>query len=188
MRVFAVIIGIILLLVVLSGAYIISARNSFVKLNEEVDARYAQVENQLKRRADLIPNLVNTVKGYAKHEREIFEKLFEARAKMMGAKSPAELFGASNELNSALSRLLVVVENYPNLKADATFIRLMDELSGTENRIAVERMRYNETVKTYNVKIKMFPSNIVASFFGFQPKAYFEVPEKDKEVPKVEFK
>ncbi len=188
MRLFAIIVGIILVIALLVGSYVISARNSLVKLNEEIDAKYAQVENQLKRRADLIPNLVNTVKGYAKHEREIFEKLFEARAKMMGAKTPNELFNASNEMNMALSRLLVVVENYPNLKADATFTRLMDELSGTENRISVERMRYNEAVKAYNVKIKMFPSNMVAAFFGFQPRTYFEVSEKDRQAPQVEFK
>lgn len=188
MRVFSIVIGIILLFIVLTAAYVVSVRNTFVKLNEDIDAKYAQVENQLKRRADLIPNLVNTVKGYAKHEREIFEKLFESRAKMMSAKSPAELFSASNELGTALGRLLVIVENYPNLKADTTFIRLMDELSGTENRISVERMRYNDAVKAYNVKVKMFPSNIVAGFFGFQPRPYFEVPEKDKELPKVEFK
>ncbi len=188
MRVFVIIVGIILMIALVSGAYLISARNSFVKLNEEIDARYAQVENQLKRRADLIPNLVNTVKGYARHEREIFEKLFEARARMMGARTPSELFSASNDISQALSRLMVVVENYPNLKADVTFTRLMDELAGTENRISVERMRYNEAVKSYNVKIKMFPSNMVASFFGFQPRPYFEVSAADRQTPQVEFK
>ncbi|MCX7991448.1 MAG: LemA family protein, partial [Proteobacteria bacterium] len=121
MRVFSAVIAVFILFIILTGAYVISVRNTFVKLNEEIDAKYAQVENQLKRRADLIPNLVNTVKGYAKHEREIFEKLFESRSKMMSAKTPTELFSASNELGSALGRLLVIVENYPNLKADATF-------------------------------------------------------------------
>lgn len=185
--------GLIFLIVFLSlifilVAYVISERNSFVKLNEDVNAKFAQVENQLKRRADLIPNLTNTVKGYAKHEKEIFEKLAEARSKMMGAKSPQDLFNASNELNTALSRLLVVVENYPNLKADTTFIRLMDELAGTENRISVERMRYNESVKAFNLKIKMFPSNVIASMFGFMAMPYYEIPVSDRETPKVEFK
>lgn len=187
MRIFSIIGVVILSFIIITGAYVISVRNTFVKLNEDIDAKYAQIENQLKRRADLIPNLVNTVKGYAKHEKEIFEKLFESRAKMISAKTPAELFSSSNELNTTLGRLFVLVENYPNLKADATFIRLMDELSGTENRIAVERMRYNESVKAFNLRIKMFPSNIIASLFGFRPRLYFEVPEKDKELPKVEF-
>jgi len=114
--------------------------------------------------------------------------LAEARSRMMGARSPQELFSASNELNTALSRLLVVVENYPNLKADATFTRLMDELAGTENRISVERMRYNESVKAYNLKIKVFPANIIANMFGFSPLPYYEIPAKDKETPVVDFK
>lgn len=185
--------GLIVLILIALGAlvcfgYVIMERNSFVKMEEEVNARYAQVENQLKRRADLIPNLTNTVKGYAKHEKEIFENLAEARSKMMGARTKEELFNASNELNTALSRLLVVVENYPNLKADATFIRLMDELAGTENRLSVERMRYNESVKLYNQKIKIFPGNIIANFFGFKPLPYYEVPIKDKQTPVVDFK
>lgn len=184
----------LIILAVLTGislicfGYIISARNSFVRMQEDVNAKFAQVENQLKRRADLIPNLTNTVKGYAKHEKDIFEKLAEARARMMGARNPQELFTASNEMNTALSRLLVVVENYPNLKADATFIRLMDELAGTENRISVERMRYNESVKSYNLKVKMFPANIIASMFGFSPLPYYEIPAKYKETPVVDFK
>lgn len=179
---------IILGLVLLCFGYVVSERNSFVRMQEDVSSKFAQVENQLKRRADLIPNLTNTVKGYAKHEKEIFEKLAEARSKMMGAKSPQELFNASNDLNTALSRLLVVVENYPNLKADTTFIRLMDELAGTENRISVERMRYNESVKLYNQKIKVFPSNMIAGVFGFSPMPYYEVSQKDKETPVVDFK
>ncbi len=183
-----IVLFVILGFVLLCFGYVVTERNSFVKMQEEVNARFAQVENQLKRRADLIPNLTNTVKGYAKHEKEIFEKLAEARSKMMGARSPQDLFNASNELNSALSRLLVVVENYPNLKADATFTRLMDELAGTENRISVERMRYNEAVKAFNQKIKLFPSNVIAGMFGFLPLPYYEVPQKDKETPVVDFK
>lgn len=178
---------VILVLIFIFGAYVISKRNSFITMEEDIKASYAQVENQLKRRADLIPNLVNTVKGYAKHEKEIFENIANARAKLLSAKSPAEVFGASNELNSALGRLLAIAENYPNLKADATFIKLMDELAGTENRIAVERKRYNDKIMMFNKAVKVFPSNIVAGMFGFNPYPYFEVPEKDKETPKVQF-
>lgn len=182
------IIGILLLvLILISGTYIVLKRNTFISMEEDIKASYAQVENQLKRRADLIPNLVNTVKGYAKHEKEIFENIANARSRLLSAKSPAEVFGASNELNSALGRLLAIAENYPNLKADATFIRLMDELAGTENRIAVERKRYNDAVMRFNKSIKMFPSSIVAGIFGFNPYPYFEVPERDKETPKVQF-
>ncbi|MCX7770930.1 MAG: LemA family protein [Proteobacteria bacterium] len=177
----------IIVLVLIFGVYVIGKRNTFIKMEEDIKASYAQVENQLKRRADLIPNLVNTVKGYAKHEKEIFENIANARAKLLSAKSPAEVFGASNELNSALGRLLAIAENYPTLKADATFIRLMDELAGTENRIAVERKRYNDAVMNFNKSIKVFPSNIIAGFFGFNPYPYFEVPEKEKETPKVQF-
>jgi len=178
---------IILGLVLICGIYVFSKRNSFITMEEDIKASYAQVENQLKRRADLIPNLVNTVKGYAKHEREIFENIANARSRLLSAKSPSEVFGAANELNSALGRLLAIAENYPNLKADATFIRLMDELAGTENRIAVERKRYNDSVMKFNKAVRVFPSSIVASIFGFAPHPYFEVPEKDKETPKVQF-
>ncbi len=178
---------IILALGLICGIYVITKRNTFITMEEDIKASYAQVENQLKRRADLIPNLVNTVKGYAKHEKEIFENIANARSRLLSAKTPAEVFGAANELNSALGRLLAIAENYPNLKADATFIRLMDELAGTENRIAVERKRYNDAVMKFNKAVRVFPSNIVASIFGFNPHPYFEVPEKDKETPKVQF-
>lgn len=184
-KVFAIIAVVFVLLI---SVYVVSARNSFITMEEGIKASYAQIENQLKRRADLIPNLINTVKGYAKHEKEIFENIANARSKLLSAKSPSEVFGAANELNTALGRLLAIAENYPNLKADVTFIRLMDELAGTENRISVERMRYNEAVKLYNMKIRVFPSNMVASIFGFKVYPYYEVPEKDKETPKVEFK
>jgi LemA protein len=178
---------VILALFLICGIYVVSKRNSFVTMEEDIKASYAQVENQLKRRADLIPNLVNTVKGYAKHEKEIFENIANARSRLLSAKSPEEVFGAANELNSALGRLLAIVENYPNLKADVTFIRLMDELAGTENRIAVERKRYNDAVMKFNKAVRVFPSSLVASIFGFTPHPYFEVPEKDKETPKVQF-
>ncbi len=187
MKAFKIIGILILAFILVFGTYIISKRNSFISMEEDIKASYAQVENQLKRRADLIPNLVNTVKGYAKHEKEIFENIANARAKLLSAKSPAEVFGASNELNSALGRLLAIAENYPNLKADTTFIRLMDELAGTENRIAVERKRYNDAVMKFNKSVKMFPSNIIAVIFGFKPYPYFEVPQSDREIPKVQF-
>lgn len=179
--------GVIVLLVFVIGSNVISNYNNMVSLNEQIDEAWAQVENQLKRRNDLVPNLVNTVKGYAAHEKEIFENIAEARSKLAGATTIPDKIGAANQLGSALSRLLVVVERYPNLKADQSFNRLMDELSGTENRISVERMRYNRVVKTYNTTIKMFPGRFYASLFGFEKATYYEVPEEEKAVPKVEF-
>jgi LemA protein len=180
-----IIFGIVLLVLVMSciGNY-----NSLVTLNESINGRWAQVENQLQRRNDLIPNLVKTVKGYAKHEREIFDHIADARAKLAGAKTISEKIKANQDIDTAISRLLVVVENYPNLKADRNFAQLQDELAGTENRIAVERMRYNETVQSYNILIKRFPSNIVARFAGLEKKdVYFKAEEAAKSVPKVEF-
>src|SRR5512143_2377506 len=163
------IVGVIVLSVAVVALSVMNSYNKFVNLNEQVTNQWKQVDVQLVRRSDLIPNLVSTVKGYASHEKEIFEKLADARARMAGAKTPAESIDAANQMSTALSRLLVVVENYPNLKADQTFLRLMDELSGTENRIAVERMRYNEAVRDYNVTVRMFPGNLVAGMFGYKP-------------------
>jgi len=161
--------------------------NNFVTLDESVKASWAQVENQLQRRYDLIPNLVETVKGYAKHEKSVFIDVTNARAKVGGAGNISDKIKANNELSGALSRLLLIVENYPDLKANENFIRLQDELAGTENRIAVERRRYNETVKTYNVTIRRFPANLLAGIFGFAKATFFEVPEAAKAVPKVSF-
>ncbi|HOG50595.1 MAG TPA: LemA family protein [Lentisphaeria bacterium] len=161
----------------------ISFRNDLIRQRENVDAEWSQVENQLKRRADLIPNLVNTVKGFAAHEAGVLASVAEARARLGGGGSVAERAKVENELSSALSRLLIVVENYPNLKADQNFRQLSDELAGTENRIAVARRTYNETVRSYNTKIKQFPG----SLFGMTPCEYFEIAEADKVVPKVEF-
>lgn len=161
--------------------------NTMVAQREAIDAQWAQVENQLQRRNDLIPNLVETTKGYASHEKEIFTAIAEARAKLIGAKTRGEQIEASNEVSSALSRLLAIAENYPNLKADTQFARLSDELAGTENRIATERRRYNEEVKTYNTTIKGFPTMIFAGCFGFPPADYFEAPKEAKVAPKVEF-
>ncbi|MBN2539446.1 MAG: LemA family protein [Deltaproteobacteria bacterium] len=181
----AVAVIVVVLLMFYSG--IKGTYNSFVTLDEGVKASWAQVENQLQRRYDLIPNLVETVKGFAKQEKEVFIGVTEARAKVGGAKNIPEKIEANNQLTGALSRLLVTVERYPDIKSNENFIRLQDELAGTENRIAVERMRYNETVKTYNVRIRTFPSNILAGMFGFTKAEFFEVPESAKAVPGVKF-
>jgi LemA protein len=178
-----VIVAIVLLIFFsIKGTY-----NSLVQLDEGVKGAWAQVENQLQRRYDLIPNYVETVKGYAKHEKEVFLKVTEARAKVGGATNIKDKIAANNEMSSALSRLLLVVERYPDLKANQNFIRLQDELAGTENRIAVERRRYNETVKTYNIKIRSFPTNIMAGMFGFGKAEFFKVAAAAKEAPKVKF-
>jgi LemA protein len=161
--------------------------NSLVSLDEGVKEAWAQVETQLQRRYDLIPNYVETVKGYAAQEKEVFIKVTEARSKVGQAQSIPDKIEANNELTSALSRLLVVVEQYPQLKSNENFIRLQDELAGTENRIAVARRRYNEAVKIYNVSVRSFPQNLVAKMFSFQKATFFEAPEAAKEVPKVKF-
>ncbi|HXE81675.1 MAG TPA: LemA family protein [Vicinamibacterales bacterium] len=161
--------------------------NRFVSQEEAIKAQWAQVENQLQRRNDLIPNLVETVKGYAAHEKEVFENIAQARARLAGATTPEETIAAANAQSAALARLLAIVENYPQLKANEQFNRLMDELAGTENRIAVERMRYNERVQEYNTLRRQFPSNITAGIFGFKEYPFFEAPESAKQVPKVNF-
>jgi len=179
--------GLLIIGALIFGGMFVSAKNRLVTLNEEVDNKWAQVENQLKRRNDLIPNLVSTVKGYAAHEKEIFTDIAEARAKMAGAKNVDQKVQAANQLESALSRLLVVVERYPDLKASQQFMALQDELAGTENRIAVERQRYNESVKQYNLYVKRIPGSFFASIFGYEPRTFFEVAEAEKAVPKVDF-
>src|SRR4051812_16668427 len=161
--------------------------NKFVGQEESVKAQWAQVENQLQRRNDLIPNLVETVKGYATHEEGVFKEIAESRSRLLAAKSPEESIAAANQQTSALGRLLAVVENYPNLKANEQFNRLMDELSGTENRIAVERMRYNERVQDYNTSRRQFPANLTARMFGFKEYPFFEAPPEARAVPKVDF-
>jgi LemA protein len=161
--------------------------NSLVNAEEEVAGSWAQVENVLKRRADLIPNLVETVKGFATQEKEIFTAVADARSRLLGAKGPAEAAEANAGLTSALGRLLAISENYPQLKSNENFLRLQDELAGTENRIAVERKRYNDAVKEYNKSIRRFPGSLFAGMFGFGAKEYFEVQEADKQVPQVKF-
>ncbi|MGI6354396.1 MAG: LemA family protein [Lentisphaerae bacterium] len=179
----AVVVGLLLLAAVIFFAWI-SFKNGIIRQREDIDAEWSQVENQLKRRADLIPNLVNTVKGFAAHETEAIAAVTEARARLGGAGNTiADRAKSENELSSALSRLLVVVENYPNLKADQNFRQLSDELAGTENRIAVARRAYNEAVRAYNTKIKQFPGSLL----GLETCEYFEIAEADKAVPKVEF-
>lgn len=167
---------------------IFSTYNKIVGLDEQIKTAWAEIENQLQRRSDLIPNLVNTVKGYAKHEKDVFTQIADARSRLAGAKTIPEKIEAASALDSAISRLLVIVENYPALKANESFNRLMDELAGTENRITVSRMRYNDAVKNYNIVIRRVPGNMIARMFGFKEQAaYFKAEEKAKEAPKVEF-
>ncbi len=166
----------------LAGSY-----NSLVGLDEEVNNKWAQVENQLKRRADIVPNLVNTVKGYASHEEEVFLGVAKARSGILEANTPEEYAMAEDELNKSMQNLNIVIEKYPELKANENFIRLQDELAGTENRLAVSRMDYNEIVKKFNSKVRRFPTNMIANMFGFGQKEYFEISPEDAETPEVEF-
>ena len=161
--------------------------NRFVSQEEAIKAQWAQVENQLQRRNDLIPNLVETVKGYASHEEGIFKEIADSRSKLLAAKSPEETIAAANQQTGALGRLLAISENYPNLKANEQFNRLTDELSGTENRIATERMRYNQRVQEYETARRQFPANITAKVFGFKEYPFFQAPPEAKQVPKVNF-
>ena len=187
LKIFLIVLAVIILIIILLYSTIKGFYNSFVTLDEGVNNAWAQVETVLQRRYDLIPNLVETVKGYASHEREVLTEVTKARASVGGANTINEKIQANNQLASALSRLLVVVERYPDLKANQNFIRLQDELSGTENRIAVERRRYNDAVNGYNQKIRIFPNNIFAGIFGFEKRTYFEAPQEAQEAPKVDF-
>ena len=179
-----IILLVVLLVLILTG---VSSYNKLVALNEKVDSNWSQVENQLQRRADLIPNLVSTVKGFASQEKSILNNIADARSKLIGAQGVTEKAAANDQLNSSLSRLLVVVENYPTLKSDANFRQLMDELSGSENRLAVARKDYNDSVQIYNAKIKTFPNVIWAGMMGFGPRDYFKAAESANQVPKVTF-
>lgn len=184
MKKIGLIIVAILILLVLSG---IGTYNGLVSKSEEVEGKFADISVQLERRADLIPNLVNTVKGYAKHEQSAIDSVTTAREHLVNAKNLEDKAAANDELTKALNNLFVIVENYPDLKANTNFIQLQDELAGTENRIAVARKDYNDAVKSYNKEIKSFPKNIFASMFGFKEKAYFEAKESSNEVPNVSF-
>ena len=180
-------VGIVVVILLVVGGTLVGSYNGMVTENESIDASWAQVENVLQRRADLIPNLVETVKGYASHEKEIFENVAAARGRLAGATSPREAAAANAGLTSALGRLLAIAEAYPDLKANQNFVRLQDELAGSENRIAVERRRYNEAVRAYNTRIKRVPGRFLAGFFGFGEREYFEAEEGAREVPEVKF-
>jgi LemA protein len=188
MKLGLIIIGVLVLIAVLLGGQIVGVRNDLVQQRETVDASWAEVDNQLQRRADLIPNLVETVKGYVKHESDVLNNLANARAGLLNARSPEERIQANQRIDSALGRLLVLVENYPQLQANEQFRNLQFELAGTENRIARARQRYNESVQRYNTSIELFPNNIAASIFGFQRNdAYYKTDPAARQTPKVNF-
>src|SRR6266850_5301041 len=188
MKILLIIVVILLLAGLMFGGKYVGIRNDLVTKKEAVNAAWSQVDVALQRRADLIPNLVETVKGYAKHEQGVMDAVANARAALLGAKTPQEKIAANGQLDGAIGRLLVVVENYPNLKANENFLRLQDELAGTENRIAVERRKYNEKVQEYNTQIQKFPNNIFGGWAGFKPnEAYFAASEGSRQVPTVNF-
>jgi LemA protein len=188
MKILLIVVAIVLVVGVMFGGKFVSVRNDLATQDEAIKASWAQVDVALQRRADLIPNLVNTVKGFASHEKAVIDSVTAARAQLGGARSPQEKIAANNQLDGALSRLLVVVENYPNLKANENFMRLQDELAGTENRIAIERRKYNEVVQRYNTQIVLFPNNLIASMSGFQRNdAYFKVDPGSRTAPAVAF-
>jgi len=180
-------IGAAVLVALMSAGLSGCSYNKFVGQEEAIKTQWGQVENQLQRRNDLIPNLVETTKGIAQQEKDVFGQIADSRAKLAGAKTPEQTIEAANQQSSALSRLLVVVENYPQLRSNEQFARLMDELSGTENRIATERMRYNERVQAYNTSRRSFPSNITAGIFGFKEYPVFNAPPSAEAVPRVNF-
>src|SRR5438105_12027538 len=183
-----IVLVVLAIIALLLGSSFVSRRNQMVVKRESVNAAWAQVDVVLQRRADLIPNLVETVKGFAAQEQTVFGDIAKARSALLGAHSPAEKIAANGQLDSALSRLLVITENYPQLKSNENFLRLQDELAGTENRIAVERRRYNEVVQDYNTYISLFPNSLVAGIGGFtRNDAYFKTDEGARTAPKVNF-
>jgi LemA protein len=188
MKIGCAVLGVLALIVLVLFGLAMGARNTLVTEREAVNGAWSQVDVALQRRADLIPNLVETVKGFAKQEQAVIKEVTDARAALGGARNPQEKIDANTKLDSALSRLLVVVENYPQIKSNENFLRLQDELAGTENRIAVERRKYNETVQKYNTDIAIFPNNIAASLFGFHRNdAYFKTDPGARTPPKVAF-
>ncbi len=183
-----IVLGVIVLVALMLGGMYVGRRNEMVTKNETVKSDWAQVDVVLQRRADLIPNLVETVKGFAAQEQTVFHDIASARAALLGAQTPADKIAANGQLDGALGRLLLIVENYPQLKSNENFLRLQDELAGTENRIAVERKRYNDAVQDYNTYVGLFPNNIFAGWAGFQRNnAYFTASEASREAPKVQF-
>jgi len=183
-----IIIGVLVIVGVVFGGQLMGSRNQLVTEKNDIDARWAQVENDMKRRADLIPNLVETVKGYAKQEQTVIGEVTSARAALLGARSKEDAINANNQLSGAIGRLLVLQENYPQLKSNENFLRLQDELAGTENRIAVDRRDYNEAIRKYNTDVELFPRNIAAAIFGFhRDDAYFKTTAEEKKVPQVKF-
>ena len=182
-----IVLAVIVVLAIALYSFFAGNYNKFVKMDVGIKAAWSQVENQLQRRYDLIPNLVETVKGYAKQEHDVLVEVTNARSKVGGAGTVPDKIAANNELTGALSRLMVVVERYPDLKSNQNFMKLQDELAGTENRIAVERMRYNEAVKVHNEAIRSFPANFLAGMYGFKEAAFFEAPKDAKAAPKVKF-
>lgn len=183
----AIIVVLVIVALIVGGSYV-SHRNQMVTLNETVKSNWAQVDVVLQRRADLIPNLVETVKGIVAHEETVFDDVAKARANLLGAQTPAEKIAANGQLDGAMVKFLALKENYPQLKSNENFLRLQDELAGTENRIAVERKRYNDSIQAYNTYIGLFPNNIYAGWAGFKRNdAYFQAPEASREAPKVQF-
>lgn len=181
-------VSVLIIVGVIFGGPLMGSRNQLVTEKNDIDARWAQVDNDMKRRADLIPNLVETVKGYAKQEQTVIGEVANARAALLGANSKQDKINANNELSGAIGRLLVLQENYPQLKSNENFLRLQDELAGTENRIAVDRRDYNEAIRKYNTDVELFPRNIAASLFGYhRDDAYFKTTEEEKKVPQVKF-
>ncbi len=188
MKKWLVVLGVILVVLLMIGGWLRTTYNSTVVMQEQVNNSWAQVQTVLQRRYDLIPNLVETVRGYASHEERVFTEVTEARAKVGAATTPEQRMQAEGDLSNALARLMVVVEAYPNLKANQNFITLQDQLESTENRISIERQRYNDNVRLYNQYIRQFPQNIIAGMFGFERKPFFEAAGAAQEAPKVEFK
>ena len=188
MKPLLIIVLIVVVVLVLFGGKYVGVRNELVRERETVTAAWSQVDVALQRRADLVPNLVETVKGFAKHETEVFSSIANARSALMGAGTPQEKIRANGQLDNALGRLLLIVENYPQLRSNENFLRLQDELAGTENRIAVERRKYNESLQRYNTDIELFPDNIIASLSGFtRNDAYFKTEPGARTAPKVAF-
>jgi LemA protein len=187
MKVLLIVVAVVVVLGIILVGSLVGGYNNLVQLDTQVDNSWAQVENQLQRRNDLVPNLVETVKGIAEQEREVFGHIADARAQMAGAKTPQEVMGASRMMDGALGRLLVVVENYPQLRSSENFMRLQDELAGTENRIAVERRRYNESVRSINATVRSFPVMLYAGMMGFEKHDFFEAAEGAEAVPEVRF-